>query len=77
VVRATLASVPPHNRNLGTRRERAKRVPAQLQPRLPKQGRKTTPPSATAQRDAQTWGLLTTAANVRHAVREYAQRRVQ
>ena len=74
VVSATVASVPRHQRNLGTLRERAKRAKAHRQHRLHKQGRKTTPPSATAQRYAQTWVLFTTAPTVRQAVREYAQR---
>jgi len=73
-VSATVATLPQHKRNLGTLRERAKRAKAQRQHRLHKQGRKTTPPSATAQRYAQTWVLFTTAPTVRQAVREYAQR---
>jgi hypothetical protein len=50
VVSATVAPLPRHKRNLGTLRERAKRAKAHRPHRLHKQGRKTTPPSATAQR---------------------------
>jgi Transposase DDE domain len=74
VVSATVARVPQHKRNLGTLRERVKRAKAHHQHRLHKRGRKTTPPSATAQRYAQIWVLFTTAPTVRQAVREYAQR---
>jgi hypothetical protein len=74
VVSATVAPLPRHKRNLGTLRERTKRAKAHRQHRLHKQGRKTTPPSATAQRYAQTWVLFTTAPTVRQAVREYAPR---
>jgi hypothetical protein len=71
---ATGATLPRHKRNPGTRRERAQRAQAHRPHRLHNQGRKTTPPSVTAQRYAQTWGLFTTAPPVRQAVREYAQR---
>jgi Transposase DDE domain len=74
VVSATVATIPRHKQNPGTLREQAKRAKARRQHRLHKQGRRTTPPSATAQRYAQTWVLFTTAATVRQAVREYAQR---
>jgi hypothetical protein len=74
VVSATVAPLPRHKRNLGTLRERAKRAKAHRQRQLHKQGRKTTPPSATAQRYAQTWVLFTTAPTVRQAAGEYAQR---
>ena len=74
VVSAAVATLPRHKQNLGTLRERAKRAKAHLHHRLHKQGRKTTPLSATAQRYAQTWVLFTTARTVRQAVREYAQR---
>jgi Transposase DDE domain len=73
-VSTTVATLPRHKRNRGTLRERAKRAKAHRQHRLHKQGRKTTPPSLTAQRYAQTWVLFTTALTVRQAVREYAQR---
>ena len=74
VVSATMMTPPRHKQNPGTLRERAKRAKAHRQHRLHKQGRKTTPPSVTAQRYAQTWVLFTTAPTVRQAVREYAQR---
>ena len=74
VVSATVAAVPRHKRNLGTLRERAQRAKAHRQHRRHKQGRKTSPPSATAQRDAQTWVRFTTAPTGRQAVGEYAQR---
>jgi Transposase DDE domain len=74
VVSATVATLPRHKRNPGTRRERAKRAKAHLRHRTHKQGRKTKPPSAAAQRYAQTWVLFTTAQTVRQAVCEYAQR---
>ena len=74
VVSATMVTPPRHKQNPGTLRERAKRAKAHRQHRLHKQGRKTTPPSVTAQRYAQTWVLFTTAPTVRQAVREYAQR---
>jgi DDE family transposase len=73
-VSATVASLPRHKRNLGTLRERARRAKAPQQHRLHKQGRKTTPPSATALRYAQTWVLFTTAPTVGQAVGTYAQR---
>jgi Transposase DDE domain len=73
-VSTAVATLPRHKRNLGTLRERAKRAKAHRQHRRHKQGRKTTPPSLTAQRYAQTWVLFTTALTVRQAVREYAQR---
>jgi hypothetical protein len=74
VVSTTVAALPRHKRNLGTLRERAQRAKAHRQHRLHKQGRNTKPPSATAQRYAQTWVLFTTAPTVRQAVGEYAQR---
>jgi hypothetical protein len=74
VVSATVATLPRHKRNPDTLRERAKRAKAHLQHRAHKQGRKTKPPSATAQRYAQTWILFTTAPTIRQAVRAYAQR---
>src|SRR5919198_1418176 len=67
--------VPPkHKQNPGTERERRKRAIAHAKQRARKYGRHTTPPSATAQRYAQTWVLFTTAPTVAHAVAEYAQR---
>lgn len=74
VVSATVATLPRHKRNPGTLRERAKRAKAHRQHRAHKQGRKTKPPSATAQRYAHTWVVFTTAPTVHQAVREYAQR---
>src|SRR5262249_40313548 len=74
MVSATGAALPRHKRNLGTLRERAQRANAHRQHRRPKHGRKTSPPSATAQRDAQTWVRFTTAPTGRQAVGEYAQR---
>ena len=74
VVSAAVALPPNHKQNPGTARERAKRAKAHAQHRAHKQGRKTKPPSATAQRYAQTWVLFTTAPTVVQAVAEYAQR---
>ena len=74
VVSTAVASVPRHKHNPGTLRERAKRAKAHAQHRRHKQGRKTPPPSATAQRYAQTWVLFTTATTVTQAVMEYAGR---
>jgi len=74
VVSAAVAAPPKHKQNPGTARERAKRAKAHAQHRAHKQGRTTTPPSATAQRYAQTWVLFTTAPTVAQAVAEYAQR---
>jgi hypothetical protein len=74
VVSAAVAVPPKHKQNPGTARERAKRAKAHAQHRQHKQGRKTKPPSAAAQRYAQTWVLFTTAATVAQAVAEYAQR---
>jgi hypothetical protein len=74
VVNAAVAAPPKHKQNPGTVRERAKRAKAHAQHRAHKQGRKTKPPSAAAQRYAQTWVLLTTAPTVEQAVAEYAQR---
>src|SRR5262249_23317030 len=65
---------PQHKQNPATGRERAKRAKAQAQQRANKQGRKTKPPSATAQRYGQTWVLFTTAPTVVQAAAEYAQR---
>jgi hypothetical protein len=74
VVSAAVAAPPKHKQNPGTLRERAKRAKAHAQHRAHKQGRKTTPPSAVAQRYAQTWVLFTTAPTVTQAVAEYAGR---
>src|SRR5262249_23944952 len=74
VVSDAVASLPKHKQTRGRARERAKRARAHAQHRAHKQGRKTKPPSATAQRYAQTWVLFTTAPTVVHAVAEYAQR---
>ena len=74
VVSTAVAAPPKHKQNPGTVRERARRAKAHAQHRAHKQGRKTKPPSATAQRYAQTWVLFTTAPTVGQAVAEYAQR---
>jgi hypothetical protein len=74
VVSTAVATSPTHQQNPGTARERAKRAKAHAQHRAHKQGRKTKPPSAAAQRYAQTWVWFTTAPTVAQAVAEYAQR---
>jgi hypothetical protein len=74
VVSTAVVAPPQHKQNPGTVRERAKRAKAHAQHRAHKQGRKTKPPSATAQRYAQTWVLFITAPTVGQAVAEYAQR---
>jgi hypothetical protein len=74
VVSTAVAPVPRHKPNPGTQRERAKRAKRHAQHRRHKQGRKTSPPSATAQRYAHTWVLFTTAPTVTQAVGEYAGR---
>jgi hypothetical protein len=74
VVSAAVAAPPRHKQNPGTARERAKRARQHAQHRRHKHGRKTSPPSAAAQRYAQTWVLFTTAPTVAQAVAEYAQR---
>ena len=66
-VSAAVAPGPRHKHNPGTRREWAKR---HAQHRRHKRGRKTSPPRATAQRYAPTWGLFTTAPTVTQAVVE-------
>jgi len=73
-VSAAVVVPPKHKRNPGTARERLKRATAHAKQRARKYGRHTTPPSATAQRYAQTWVLFTTAPTVAHAVAEYTQR---
>src|SRR5437879_2658555 len=74
VVSAAVVTPPRHKQNPGTARERAQRAKQHAQHRQHKQGRKTTPPSAVAQRYAQTWVLFTTASTVAQAVAEYAGR---
>jgi hypothetical protein len=74
VVNSAMAPVPRHKHNPGTLRERAQRAKAHAQHRRHKQGRKTPPPSAMAQRYAHTWVLFTTAPTVTQAVVEYAGR---
>jgi hypothetical protein len=74
VVSAAVAALPKHKQNPGTLRERAKRAKAHAQHRAHKLGRKTKPPSAAAQRYAQTWVLFSTASTVAQAVAEYAGR---
>jgi Transposase DDE domain len=74
VVSTAVAPPPPHKQNPGTARERAKRAKAHAQHRRHKQGRKTPPPSAMAQRYAHTWVLFTSAPTVTQAVVEYAGR---
>jgi hypothetical protein len=74
VVSAAVVTPPRHKQNPGTARERANRAKQHAQHRKHKQGRKTTPPSAVAQRYAQTWVLFTTASTVAQAVTEYAGR---
>jgi hypothetical protein len=74
VVSTAVAPLPQHKQNPGTVCERLKRAKAHAQHRAHKQGRKTTPPSAVAQRYGQTWVLFTTAPTVVQAVAEYAGR---
>jgi hypothetical protein len=74
VVSAAVVTPPRHKQNPGTARERAQRAKQHAQHHKHKQGRKTTPPSAVAQRYAQTWVLFTTALTVAQAVAEYAGR---
>jgi hypothetical protein len=74
VVSAAVATPPKHKQNPGTARERAARARRQAQHRKHKRGRKTSPPSAAAQRYAQTWVLFTTAPTLPQAVSEYAGR---
>jgi hypothetical protein len=74
VVSAAVVTPPRHKQNPGTARERAHRAEQHAKHRKHKQGRKTKPPSAVAQRYAQTWGLFTTASTVAQAVAEYAGR---
>ena len=74
VVNDVPAALPGHKQNPGTAKERAARAKAQAQHRAHKRGRKTPPPSAAAQRCAQTWVLFTTAATAEQAVTAYAGR---
>ena len=74
VVSAAVATPPRHKQNPGTRRERLARARRHARPRQHQRGRKTTPPSALAQRYAQTWVLFTTAPTKTQAVRAYAGR---
>jgi hypothetical protein len=73
-VSAAAAAPPKHKRNPGTARERAARAKRLTQHRRHERGRKTTPPSAAAQRYAQTWVLFTTAPTVEQAASGYAGR---
>jgi Transposase DDE domain len=73
VVNETLPVPPSHKRNAGTERERAARAKERARHRANK-GRKSSAPSATAQRYAQTWVLFTTAPTVQAAVEQYAAR---
>lgn len=74
VVSAAVATPPPHKQNPGTYRERMVRARRHARHRQHKRGRKTTPPSALAQRYAQTWVLFATAPTKAQAVREYTGR---
>jgi hypothetical protein len=74
VVSAAVVTPPRHKQNPGTARERAQRATQHVQHRKHTPGRKTTPPSAVAQRYAHTWVLFTTASTVAQAVAEYAGR---
>lgn len=74
VVSATVAAPPRHKQNPGTHRERLARARRHAYHRQHKRGRKTTPPSALAQRYAQTWVLFSTAPTKTQAVQEYAKR---
>jgi hypothetical protein len=74
VVSAAVTPLPAHKQNRGTHRERLKRAHRHAQHRKHQRGRRTTPPSATAQRYAQTWVVFTTAPTKTQAVRTYAAR---
>jgi hypothetical protein len=74
VVSAAVVPPPRHKQNPGTARERAQRAKQHAQHRKHKHGCKIPPPSAMAQRYAQTWVLFTTAPTVAQAVAEYAGR---
>jgi hypothetical protein len=75
VVSAAVVTPPRQKQNPGTACERTHRAKPHAQHRKHKQGRTTPPPSAVAQRYAQTWVLFTTASTVAQAVAEYAGRR--
>jgi hypothetical protein len=74
VMSAAIVPPPPPKQNPGTARERARRAQAHIQHRAHKQGRKTKPPRAAAQRYAHTWVLFTTASTVAQALAEDARR---
>jgi Transposase DDE domain len=74
VISAAVAAPPLHKQNPGTQRERLVRARHHARHRQHQRGRKTTPPSALAQRYAQTWVLFSTAPTKALAVREYACR---
>lgn len=74
VVSAALAALPSHQQTSGTHRERLARARRHARHRQHQHGRKTPPPSALAQRYAQTWVLFSTAPTQAQAVREYAKR---
>lgn len=73
VVNTVLATLPKHKQNAGTRREREARARAHAK-HLAQKGRKSRPPSAIAQKYAQTWVLFTTASTVDEAVAQYSAR---
>jgi hypothetical protein len=73
-VSAAVATLPRHQQNPGPHRARLVRARRHARHRQHKHGRKTAPPSARAQRYAQTWGLFTTAPTKTQAVREYTGR---
>ena len=74
VVSAAVTTPPRPKQNPGTLRERVVRARRHARHRQHQRGRKTTPPSALAQRYAQTWVLFSTAPTKALAVREYAGR---
>lgn len=73
-VSAAVAPLPAHKQNRGPPRERLKRAHRHAQHRKHQRGRRTTPPSAAAQRSAQPWGVFPTAPTKTHAVRAYTGR---
>lgn len=73
VVNDVIPPLPKHKRNGSSERERAMRRRA-AQAHLCSKGRKSSPPSETARRYAQTWVLFTTAGSVDAAVSQYAAR---
>jgi hypothetical protein len=73
VVNEVIPEPPPHKRNPGTLRERARRAKAQAR-HLANKGRKSRPRSERAKRYEHTWVLFTTAETVSEAVRQYALR---